>query len=150
MPCLVSARWKAVAISPSAHAFANTNLGQSAAAQLFTITNNGDGNDSDETMYVTEYFAQTRTDTLPADDSRFDVERRGLVYRVGVDGTTHGYVTSANFGYSVGASIAYALSKRGASVTMIDRDEPGRGASYGNSGALSPASATDRGHTGRA
>ena len=40
----------------------------------------------------------------------------------------------------VGASIAYALRKRGAEVTLIDRDEPGRGCSYGNSGAVSPAS----------
>ena len=40
----------------------------------------------------------------------------------------------------VGASIAYALAKRGASVTLIDRDAPGHGCSYGNSGAISPAS----------
>ncbi len=63
--------------------------------RAITITNNGDGNDSDETMYVTEYFAQTRTDTLPTDDSRFDVERRGLVYRVGADGTAHGTIELA-------------------------------------------------------
>ena len=40
----------------------------------------------------------------------------------------------------VGTSIAYALRKRGAEVTLIDRDEPGRGCSYGNSGAISPGS----------
>lgn len=40
----------------------------------------------------------------------------------------------------VGTAIAYALQKRGAQVTLIDRGEPGRGASYGNSGALSPGS----------
>jgi D-amino-acid dehydrogenase len=40
----------------------------------------------------------------------------------------------------VGASIAYALAKRGATVTLIDRDAPGHGCSYGNSGAISPAS----------
>ncbi|MDB5802890.1 MAG: hypothetical protein JWN73_212 [Betaproteobacteria bacterium] len=40
----------------------------------------------------------------------------------------------------VGAATAYALQKRGARVTLIDRGEPGRGASYGNSGALSPGS----------
>jgi len=40
----------------------------------------------------------------------------------------------------VGASIAHALAKRGARVSLIDRDEPGRGCSYGNSGAISPGS----------
>ncbi|MCA0326003.1 MAG: FAD-binding oxidoreductase [Proteobacteria bacterium] len=40
----------------------------------------------------------------------------------------------------VGASIALALRKRGARVTLIDRDEPGRGCSFGNSGAISPGS----------
>jgi len=40
----------------------------------------------------------------------------------------------------VGAAIAYELQKRGARVTLIERDEPGRGASFGNSGALSPGS----------
>jgi D-amino-acid dehydrogenase len=40
----------------------------------------------------------------------------------------------------VGTSIALALRKRGADVTLVDRDEPGMGCSYGNSGAVSPAS----------
>jgi D-amino-acid dehydrogenase len=40
----------------------------------------------------------------------------------------------------VGACIAYTLVKRGADVTLIDRDEPGRGCSYGNSGAISEGS----------
>lgn len=40
----------------------------------------------------------------------------------------------------VGTSIAYALRKRGAEVTLIERDEPGAGCSSGNSGAVSPAS----------
>ncbi|HET8746911.1 MAG TPA: FAD-dependent oxidoreductase [Ramlibacter sp.] len=40
----------------------------------------------------------------------------------------------------VGTSIALALRKRGADVTLLDRDEPGRGCSYGNSGAISPGS----------
>jgi D-amino-acid dehydrogenase len=40
----------------------------------------------------------------------------------------------------VGTSIALALCKRGAQVTLVDRDEPGRGCSFGNSGAISPAS----------
>ena len=40
----------------------------------------------------------------------------------------------------VGSCIALALQKRGAEVTLIDRDEPGRGCSYGNSGAISTGS----------
>lgn len=40
----------------------------------------------------------------------------------------------------VGACIAYMLQRDGAQVTLIDRDEPGHGCSYGNSGAISPGS----------
>lgn len=40
----------------------------------------------------------------------------------------------------VGASIALALRKRGADVMLVDRDEPGSGCSFGNSGAISPGS----------
>lgn len=37
----------------------------------------------------------------------------------------------------VGVCAAWQLQRRGANVTLIDRDEPGRGCSYGNAGALS-------------
>jgi D-amino-acid dehydrogenase len=40
----------------------------------------------------------------------------------------------------IGACISHALVKRGAEVVLIDRDEPGHGCSYGNSGALSAGS----------
>lgn len=40
----------------------------------------------------------------------------------------------------VGCSIALELRKRGADVTLIDRDAPGLGCSRGNSGAISPGS----------
>ncbi|MFL6694436.1 MAG: NAD(P)/FAD-dependent oxidoreductase [Ramlibacter sp.] len=40
----------------------------------------------------------------------------------------------------VGTSIALALRKRGADVTLVDREGPGSGCSFGNSGAVSPAS----------
>ena len=40
----------------------------------------------------------------------------------------------------VGTCIAYTLARCGARVTLIDRDEPGQGASFGNSGAISPGS----------
>ena len=37
----------------------------------------------------------------------------------------------------VGVCTAWHLLRRGASVTLIDREEPGRGCSFGNAGALS-------------
>jgi glycine/D-amino acid oxidase-like deaminating enzyme len=37
----------------------------------------------------------------------------------------------------VGVCAAWQLARRGASVALIDRDEPGKGCSYGNAGALS-------------
>jgi glycine/D-amino acid oxidase-like deaminating enzyme len=37
----------------------------------------------------------------------------------------------------VGVAAAWHLLRRGADVTLVDRDEPGRGCSYGNAGALS-------------
>mgnify|MGYP003349846074 FL=1 len=40
----------------------------------------------------------------------------------------------------VGCSIALELRKRGADVTLVDRDAPGQGCSKGNSGAISPGS----------
>ena len=40
----------------------------------------------------------------------------------------------------VGSCIGLELRKRGAEGTLIDREEPGNGCSYGNSGAISPAS----------
>src|SRR5215467_12124232 len=40
----------------------------------------------------------------------------------------------------VGVCTAWHLLRRGAQVTLIDRDEPGRGCSYGNAGALGSGS----------
>src|SRR3981081_964303 len=37
----------------------------------------------------------------------------------------------------VGVCTAWHLKRRGANVTLVDRDEPGLGCSYGNAGALS-------------
>ncbi len=42
----------------------------------------------------------------------------------------------------IGACIALHLTRRGAAVTLVDRDEPGTGCSYGNSGAISESSVT--------
>ena len=38
----------------------------------------------------------------------------------------------------IGVCCAYFLAKRGARVTVLERDEIGRGASYGNAGTISP------------
>ena len=40
----------------------------------------------------------------------------------------------------VGSCIALELQRAGATVTLIDREAPGNGCSFGNSGALSPSS----------
>jgi D-amino-acid dehydrogenase len=40
----------------------------------------------------------------------------------------------------IGCCIALVLQKGGARVTLIDRDDPGSGCSYGNSGAISESS----------
>jgi hypothetical protein len=50
--------------------------------RAIVITNNGDASESDETVYVTEFFAQQVAAgvTLPADISRTDIDHRGLVY----------------------------------------------------------------------
>jgi D-amino-acid dehydrogenase len=38
----------------------------------------------------------------------------------------------------IGACCSYYLAKRGAAVTVVERDEIGRGASYGNAGTIAP------------
>src|SRR5581483_4027010 len=45
------------------------------------ITNNGDQNDNDESIYVTEYYGQ-RLAAEMADGSNADVSKQGVVYRV--------------------------------------------------------------------
>lgn len=52
--------------------------------RAIVVTNDGDSDDSDETLYVTEYFGQARTDALPAGPERFDVQKRGIVYALEV------------------------------------------------------------------
>lgn len=48
----------------------------------------------------------------------------------------------------VGACIALELRKAGWPVVLVDRDEPGMGASFGNSGAISPGSVAPVGMPG--
>lgn len=50
--------------------------------RVIAITNDGDTDELDESIYVTEYYGQARTDTLPTDDTRFDLARQGIVYRL--------------------------------------------------------------------
>src|SRR3546814_72519 len=38
----------------------------------------------------------------------------------------------------IGVATALALQRHGFQTTVIDQDEPGRGCSYGNGGAISP------------
>ena len=45
------------------------------------ITNNGDANDADESIYATEYFAQV-TAPEASDGSNSDTRKAGIVYRV--------------------------------------------------------------------
>jgi YVTN family beta-propeller protein len=45
------------------------------------VTNDGDADDSDEQLYVTEFFSQLRPG-VTGDDSIFDVNRQGVVYPV--------------------------------------------------------------------
>ena len=78
--------------------------------RALVVTNNGNGDDADETLYVTEFFSQARTSGVPADDSAFDVGRQGVVYRVNAgSGMVQGLITlgpTADTGFrdSVGAT----------------------------------------------
>jgi YVTN family beta-propeller protein len=46
------------------------------------MTNNGDGFDDDETLFVTEFFAKRRLTGVPAGLERFDQDHLGVVYRM--------------------------------------------------------------------
>ncbi|HEY0710417.1 MAG TPA: hypothetical protein VGG33_26665, partial [Polyangia bacterium] len=50
--------------------------------RAIVLTNDGDSEDGDERIYVTEFFAQSRTDFVPNDDSSIDLGRQGVVYSV--------------------------------------------------------------------
>ncbi len=58
--------------------------------RALVVTNNGDTNDGDETVYVTEFFSQIRSTGVPMDDSQFDQNRQGVVYRFNVETGTVG------------------------------------------------------------
>jgi hypothetical protein len=51
--------------------------------RAIVVTDDGDGNDANETIYVSEFFSQQRTDVAPPSKSyEFDVSRQGFVYAV--------------------------------------------------------------------
>jgi YVTN family beta-propeller protein len=49
--------------------------------RALVVTNDGDGEDTDERLYVTEFFAQART-VDSGDESVFDINRQGAVYSI--------------------------------------------------------------------
>ena len=53
--------------------------------RALAITNDADGEDNDETVYVTEWYAQ-RTAPESADGKNSDTNKRGYVYKVPVEG----------------------------------------------------------------
>ncbi|MDP3275812.1 MAG: beta-propeller fold lactonase family protein [Deltaproteobacteria bacterium] len=64
--------------------------------RALVVTNNGDTNDADETVYVTEFYSQARTSGVPADDSQFDLNRQGVVYQFNAGtGTVGSLITLA-------------------------------------------------------
>lgn len=81
--------------------------------RALVVTNDGDGEDGDETVFVTEFFSQARTaGIIPTDDSAFDLNRQGLVYRYNAGSGTVAApialspVTDTGFRDSVGATSA--------------------------------------------
>ena len=67
---------------------ASTLLGPSVQARpglahprALVVTNDGDGDDGNERLYVTEFFSQARAG-VSGDDSIFDVNRQGVVYAI--------------------------------------------------------------------
>jgi YVTN family beta-propeller protein len=48
------------------------------------ITNDGDGDDTDETVYVTEFFGQDDPSAVFSDDSFFDTNKQGFIYHFNV------------------------------------------------------------------
>ena len=63
---------------------ATTRPGLAHPRALVVTSNTNDANDGDETVYVTEFFAQQTAagDALPGTtDARLDVDHRGIVYR---------------------------------------------------------------------
>jgi YVTN family beta-propeller protein len=71
------------------------------------LTNDGDMEDGDETVYVTEYFSQAITSGVPTDNSGFDLGRQGVIYQFNAGTQT------------VGALITLAPT---ADTTFVDSD----------------------------
>ncbi|MEZ4410463.1 MAG: hypothetical protein R3A52_28885, partial [Polyangiales bacterium] len=104
------------------------------------VTNDGDGDDADETVYVTEFYSHARTSGVPADDSAFDLGRQGVIYRVAAGtGTvgapiTLGPVSDTGFAPAMGATNTgcfpnqlYAAAIRGSRLYVTSVCESPRG-----------------------
>jgi DNA-binding beta-propeller fold protein YncE/cytochrome c553 len=68
--------------------------------RAIVITNDNDTDESDETVYVTEFFAQrvqAGVTGLPSDISRTDIDHRGLVYHFSVGTPTVNTITLPRF-----------------------------------------------------
>jgi len=67
--------------------------------RAIVITNDNDTDESDETVYVTEFFAQRVQAgvTVPSDISRTDIDHRGLVYHFSVGTPTVNTITLPRF-----------------------------------------------------
>ncbi len=82
------------------------------------ITNNGDKVDTDETMIITEYYAQ-RKDALAADFSNADAAKQGVVYSVKLSDKSVTLVTLAPLtGISVADANAGCFPNQLQSVTI--------------------------------
>jgi YVTN family beta-propeller protein len=61
-----------------------TTSGRRALAhpRAVVMTNDNDGDDTDETLFITEFFGQRRTTGLPTGLDRFDQSHVGVIYRL--------------------------------------------------------------------
>jgi len=67
------------------------------------VTNDGDTDDADETIYVTEFFGQDDPAAVFVDDSYFDTSKRGFVYHFDAATEATGAIAlgaSANMGFT--------------------------------------------------
>ena len=70
--------------------------------RALVMSNDNDGDDSDETLFATEFYGQLRASGLPAGLERFDQNRVGVIYRVPVatqSVTLHTLGTTADLGF---------------------------------------------------
>lgn len=88
------------------------------------VTNDGDGDDSDETVYVTEFFGQDLPSASFVDDSFFDVNKQGFVYHfdTGTEtvGTPISLAPSPNMGFTDSNGVIAGCSPNQLYAVAID------------------------------